>query len=171
MTQGQAKLAIEMHLSATLEYPEVSVDVAGYNSKVYYVISQGAGLGDGVARVPITGNETVLDAIAQINGTEAVSSKHMWIARPAPHGNPCDQILPVDWNAITQRADTSTNYQLLPGDRLFIQEDKWIATNTYINKVLTPVERLFGFTLLGGSTTRFFRFYHTQNGGIGGSNP
>jgi polysaccharide export outer membrane protein len=122
LTQGQAKAAIELHLSSVLERPEVAVDIAGYNSKVYYVIMQGAGLGDGVARFPITGNETVLDAISQVNGLEAVSSKHLWVARPSPYGA-CDQVLPVDWNAITQRADTATNYQLLPGDRLFIRKD------------------------------------------------
>ncbi len=29
---------------------EVAVDVFGYNSKVYYVVTQGAGLGDGAAQ-------------------------------------------------------------------------------------------------------------------------
>ncbi len=48
-----------------LENPEVSVSVFSYNSKVYYVITQGAGMGDGVFRFPVTGNETVLDAVSQ----------------------------------------------------------------------------------------------------------
>ena len=57
-----------------------------YNSKVYYVITEGAGQGDLVARLPITGNETVLDAISQINGLSRLSSKNIWIARPTPSG-------------------------------------------------------------------------------------
>jgi polysaccharide biosynthesis/export protein len=163
MTQDQAKRAIESHLARYLEAPEVSVDIYGYNSKVYYIITQGAGLGDGVARFPITGNETVLDAIAQINGLESVSSKKIWIARPAPKGSGCDHILPVDWYGITQRADTATNYQLYPGDRLFVAEDKIVAFSTFLDKVTAPVERLFGFTLLGNSTVR------TLQRGRGGS--
>ena len=59
MTVEQAKTAIEWRLSQLLEEPEVSVKVYSYNSKVYYVITQGAGLGDQVVRLPVMGNETV----------------------------------------------------------------------------------------------------------------
>ena len=59
---------IERHLSTYLEAPQVAVDVFAYNSKTYYVITQGAGQGDDVTEFPITGNETVLDAIAQLGG-------------------------------------------------------------------------------------------------------
>jgi hypothetical protein len=31
-----------------------------------------------------------------------------------------EQILPVDWNGITRAGNTRTNYQLLPGDRLYV---------------------------------------------------
>ena len=81
MTQAQAKQAIESHLAQFLEEPEVAVDIFSYNSKVYYVITEGAGQGDGGSRFPITGNETVLDALAQINGMQEVSSKRIWVAR------------------------------------------------------------------------------------------
>ena len=169
MTQEQAKDAIESHLAKFLEAPEVSVDIFGYNSKVYYIITQGAGLGDGVVRFPITGNETVLDAIAQINGLDTVSSKKIWIARPAPKGSGCDHILPVDWYGITQRADTATNYQLYPGDRLFVAEDKLVAFDTFISKVTAPFERIFGFTLLGNSTVRTLQGGQGRRGsGTGG---
>ena len=79
------------------------MDVVAYNSKVYYVITQGAGLGDNVRRFPVTGNEPVLDAISQINGLSQLSSTHIWIARPAPGNFNCEQIMPVDWVAITCR--------------------------------------------------------------------
>ena len=67
-TVAEARIAIQNHLKQFLDSPEVSVNVVAYNSKVYYIITQGAGLGDNVRRLPITGNETVLDAISQING-------------------------------------------------------------------------------------------------------
>ena len=100
LTIAQAKAALEQHLSTYLEEPEISVDVFGYNSKVYYVVTQGAGMGDGLYRFPVTGNETVLDAISQINGLQQVSSKKIWIARPT-QGCEQVQILPVSWEAIT----------------------------------------------------------------------
>ena len=153
-TIAEAKVAVEAHLSQTLEDPEVSVDVFAYNSKVYYVITQGAGLGDGVFRFPITGNETVLDAISQINGLDQVSSKKIWIARPTRQPGKV-QTLPVVWDAVTAQGSTCTNYQILPGDRVFIAEDKLIAFDTGIGKITAPLERLIGFTFLGtGVATR-----------------
>jgi polysaccharide export outer membrane protein len=154
-TIAEAKLAIEKHLSQFLEDPQISVNVFAYNSKVYYVITQGAGLGDGLYRFPSTGNETVLDALAQINGLDQTSSKKIWIARPGRNSMGGDQILPVDWLGITQRGDIQTNFQVLPGDRVYVAEDKWIAFDTSLAKFTAPFERIFGFTLLGaGAVTR-----------------
>ncbi|MFM7245237.1 MAG: polysaccharide biosynthesis/export family protein [Planctomycetaceae bacterium] len=151
MTLDEAKEAIEEHLSKYLDAPLVSVDVFAYNSKVYYVVTEGAGMGDQIARFPVTGNETVLDAISQINGLSRLSSKDIWIARPAPSGVGCDQILPVDIEAIMKGGSTATNYQVLPGDRVFIAQDQWIAFDSVIGKITAPFERIFGFTLLGTS--------------------
>jgi len=154
MTINEAKAAIEKHLAQYLDAPLVSVDVFSYNSKVYYVITEGAGFGDNVGRFPVTGNETVLDAIAQINGLSRLSSKDIWIARPAPSQVGCDQILPVDIDAIMKGASTATNYQILPGDRVFIAQDQWYAFDSLVGKVTAPFERIFGFSLLGAQTVR-----------------
>jgi len=151
LTLAAAKQAIETHLSQYLESPAISVQVAAYNSKVYYIIVQGAGIGDGVYRLPVTGNETVLDAIAQLNGFEPVSSKRVWIARPSNVPGQ-EQILPVDWFAVSERGSANTNYQILPGDRVFIAEDKLVAFDNALVKLISPLERLMGFTLLGTET-------------------
>ena len=158
MTLEEARETIETHLSEFLEKPKISVDVFAYNSKVYYVIVEGAGFGDGVIRLPVTGNETVLDAMALIGGTQRQSNKRkMWIARPAPSGVGCDQILPIDWVAITKGGSTQTNYQILPGDRIFIAEDKFILLDGTIAKVTAPFERLFGSALLGAQTVQLLQ--------------
>jgi polysaccharide export outer membrane protein len=159
MTVDQARKAIEDQLALELEAPEVFVDVLAYNSKVYYIITQGAGLGDDVVRVPITGNETVLDAVATLGGISQVSSTKMWIARPAPNGVGCEQILPVNWSDISTGAITATNYQLMPGDRLFIAQDRLTLFNNMTVKTLLPFERIFGIVSLGTSmANRIVRF-------------
>ena len=168
LTQVQAKQAIESHLAEFLENPEVAVDIFAYNSKVYYVITEGAGQGDGVSRFPITGNETVLDALAQINGMPEVSSKRIWVARPSPYGSRCDQVLPVDWHAVAQRGDVTTNYQLLPGDRVFIAQDRLTATSNALGKVSAPLQRIFGTTLVGTYTAKSIKFFGSNTGGGGG---
>ncbi len=163
MSLLQAKAAIEQHLSRYLFKPEISIDVFAFNSKWYYVITDFAGSGEQVARLPCTGNEMVLDAIAQIGGLSAVSSKKIWIARPAPAGTQ-DQILPVDWKGITRRGQTRTNYQVLPGDRVFVMSQPLTKFDTYFGRVLAPAERAFGFTLLGAST---IQTVNGQNFGTG----
>jgi polysaccharide export outer membrane protein len=168
MTVAEAKAAIEQHLSQSLEQPEVSLDVFAYNSKVFYIITQGAGQGDGVARFAITGNDTVLDAISLINGLAPTSSTRIWVARPGRDNAGCHQILPVDWYMITQCGDTQTNYQLLPGDRVYVAEDRLMSLDTWLGKMLAPWERIFGFVALGTSTVQELRFFHrgTNQGGF-----
>lgn len=169
MTLPETKLAIESHLQQFLEKPEVAVEVLGYNSKVFYVITQGAGLGDQVTILPVRGNETVLDAIGQIQGLQSNSSTRMWIARPGYNECGGDQILPVDWVAITQRGDIKTNYQILSKDRIYVSEDKLVAFDTMLGKIFSPFERLFGVTQLGTSTTSSLVFFNQrgQNGFFG----
>ncbi len=167
MTLEAATAAIEAQLSGFLDNPKVSVSVFAYNSKVYYVITEGAGSGDQLARFPITGNETVLDAISQINGLSRLSSKRIWIARPTPSGAGCDTILPVNWEEITQGAATATNYQILPGDRIFLAENKMIAFDAALNKLIAPFERVFGFTLLGTQTIQTINRFPLGLSGLG----
>lgn len=152
MTIEDATKAIEEQLSLELEDPEVFVDVLAYNSKVYYIVTQGGGFGDNVVRAPITGNETVLDAVSTIGGISQISSTNLWIARPAPNGMGCEQILPIDWAEITMGASTATNYQMLPGDRLFIAENKYNRATAAVSNLLRPFEQIFGAVSLGTST-------------------
>ena len=167
LTLAEAKTAIERHLTKELDDPTVAVDVFAYNSKVYYVITEGAGTGDGVIRFPITGNETVLDALANINGTTEVSSKRIWVARPVPQTSELE-ILPVDWHGITALASTGTNYQLFPGDRVFVAEDHRVAFDTNLAKTFAPLERVMGFATLSANTAGRFSGRVMQGGGLRG---
>ncbi len=159
MTLDEVKYSVETHLSQFLHQPEVYVDVLSYNSKVVYIIMDGGGYGEQVLRLPCTGNETVLDAISQVQGLSQVSSKRIWIARPAPAELGYAQVLDVHWKAITAEGITTTNYQLFPGDRIYVQADKLIATDNFLGKLLSPVERVFGIILLGSGAAQAIDFY------------
>jgi polysaccharide export outer membrane protein len=170
MTIPEAKKAVEDQLWKYLWEPEVSVDIMGYNSKVYYLILNLSGAGLQVHRQPITGNETVLDALGEIGGLPPIASKdHVWVARPSPAYQGCDQILPVDLNAIAECGSTATNYQLLPGDRIYVKADPWITLDNTLAKVLTPVERIFGVTLLGSATIHSVSIPLGRGGATGGA--
>jgi polysaccharide export outer membrane protein len=170
LTCDQARERVRAFISQiTGDRPEelqVVVDVIAYNSKSYYVITDGAGNGEQVYAFPITGSETVLDAIGRINGLPPVSSKrHIWVARRSPQGGP-DQILPVDWVSLTQCGAAATNYQVLPGDRVYVMSQPLLQADNWLAKVLSPVERVFGITLLGATTVQTL-----QGRTFGGNNP
>lgn len=133
LTLEQTTAAVRKQLAAGGQNPgqlagldlAVSVDVQAYNSKVFYVVTDGPD-GEQVVRLPCTGGDTVLDAVAQAGavagGVKAGGKRNMWVARASSAGIP--QILPVDWAGITQQGVTHTNYQLIPGDRVYVKAGK-----------------------------------------------
>lgn len=131
----------------------VILDVSQYNSKRYYVIFDGGGAGEQVFPFPITGSETVLDAIANVNGLPVVASKrNIWVARRCPLPGHPEQILPVDWVGISQHGVTATNYQIMPGDRVYVKAHRLVTVDTTLARIISPIERLLGVTLLGATS-------------------
>lgn len=164
LTLSQAKCVLEKYLSRWLLNPEISLSVSAFNSKVYYVILDGGGYGQQIYRFPITGNDTVLDAISQINGLPPISStRKIWVARPTPAKKGCYQILPVNWQVLTQAGDTETNYQLFPGDRIYVKANCLLHFNNRLSQVLYPINNMLGATLLGAGTYSLIRFANSNN--------
>jgi polysaccharide export outer membrane protein len=153
MTLQETRLAVEKQLEQFFDSPRVSVSVAGYNSKKYYVIFEGSGDGEDVITLPITGKDTVLDALSKAIAKNPGNTE-IWISRPAPNDFGCEQILPVDFEAITRGGSTTTNYQIMPGDRIYVAEDGQLAMNNYVMKATSPIYRLLGITTLGSSTVK-----------------
>jgi polysaccharide biosynthesis/export protein len=149
--------AIRSRLRAEITAKDISdylkVDILSYNSSVYYVITDGAGLGQQVYRFPVTGHETVLDAIANVNGLPVVASpRRIWVARKNPGDFGPESKLQVDWKGISEFGAANTNWQLMPGDRVFVQSDPMRRFNNTLGKMLEPIERLMGVTLLSSQT-------------------
>jgi polysaccharide biosynthesis/export protein len=108
------------------------------------------------ARYVITGNETVLDAISQLSSEDQrrMSSKIIWIARPAATGSGEEKTLRVDWTAITRDGKTDTNYQILPGDRVFVVDDSLVAMDSAIGMFTSPAARLLSITSVGTAAVK-----------------
>jgi polysaccharide export outer membrane protein len=132
------------------------VDIANYNNGHYYVIinyAGAAGIGEIVERFPVTGTETVLDAMTRTKsygqpnmpGLPGMTAKgRIWVARPnAGHAGP-DTILPVDWKGITQLGAMNTNWQIMPGDRIYLEAEPIRKFDNNVAKYLTPVSRILG---------------------------
>ena len=56
---------------------------------------------------------------------------------------------------------------ILPGDRVFISEDRLVAFDTRLGKIIAPIERVLGAVLLGTSTAQQIQFYRETAVGLG----
>ena len=85
-------------------------------SKVYYVL----GAVNAPGAFTLNGRETVLDGILAAGGlTDRASRGSIVLVRPTLPES-CRVVLPICYREIVHIGDTSTNYQLLPGDRIFV---------------------------------------------------
>ena len=95
----------------------VFVQLTKSKSKFYYL--QGAFVISG--RVPVTGQERILDAVSNAGGLAPDADHHqVFLYRASPGGGPL-RSLKIDIDQIMLGDDLSTNYQLLPGDRLVVR--------------------------------------------------
>jgi polysaccharide biosynthesis/export protein len=132
--------------------PTMPIPASQGSGEVFYIITEGAGQGDNVRSVPCTGHETVLDAISRVNGISQLSGTKMWIARPSADSRDKSTILNVDWQAVSKRGINTTNYKLMPGDRLVIGEDPVLARTNLLGKRTASIERTIGMFSLTAST-------------------
>jgi len=94
----------------------ITVRIVSRQSKVYYVLGEVNAPG----AYPLNGRETVLDAILAAGGvTNRANLKGVTLSRPTPPDG-CRIVLPVCYEEIVQIGDTSTNYQIATGDRVFV---------------------------------------------------
>lgn len=94
----------------------ISVRLVNRTSKVYYVLGEVNAPG----AFPLQGRETVLDGIVaagNLNGR--ASRKNIILVRPSPPDG-CRTVLAICYPEIVQDGDTATNYQLRPGDRIYV---------------------------------------------------
>ncbi len=113
--EGEGKFDGDVPPNKFRNTDRVFVEVTTYNSKNYYV--QGAVQIPG--RLPITGHETVLDAIDYAGGL-SLQADHDKVVLYRKEKNGTLQRLPINVDQIMMGDDPTTNYQLLPGDRLVI---------------------------------------------------
>ncbi|MBX6311390.1 MAG: polysaccharide biosynthesis/export family protein [Isosphaeraceae bacterium] len=128
LTLAEAERKIALHLMPLAQQKRIRepIQVSVRNvtprldtSKRYYVIGTVTTQGS----FPILGNETVLDGILAAGLRSNSLPEKSYLVRPHPDGGP-PQVFAIDWFGITQRGDTTTNYQLFPGDRIYVPGGK-----------------------------------------------
>lgn len=119
-TLGQAEERVRRHLGVL----GVTLKVSSYNSKCYYIVTDSGSTGERVVTLPYAEGQTVLDAVTASSPSQGplAGGTRIWVARR--RANEEDQILPVDYAAITRSGEARTNYSLLNGDRVYVKSVK-----------------------------------------------
>lgn len=132
----------------------VFVDITAYNSKNYFVLGDVGAPG----RLPCTGNETVLDALQFANGLLSTAEpKDIHLVRPARGGKPA-HVYEVDLEAIQNRGDTTTNYQIFPGDRLVVGRNDVVEKTIQLDRLAAPLQTAISSILQESYMLRSLQF-------------
>ncbi len=94
----------------------VTVRLVNQDSALFYVMGEVNAPGS----YPLVGHETVLDALIAAGGLSDRANDHKIILTRPQHGGQPRVILPVCYQQVLQLGDVSTNYQLQPGDRIYV---------------------------------------------------
>lgn len=112
----EARIALERRISEAILRNEISVRLVTWDSKKIYVLGEVNSPGS----FDYDGTHTVLDALIEAGGLSSKANEHhILVARPTTCSS-CRIVMTVCYDQIVQLGDTTSNYQLMPGDRVFV---------------------------------------------------
>ncbi len=144
LTCAQAEVVVERHLSSLGCWLDVAVDVMA----LYSVITESTDYGEKVQWFELLPHDTALDALGRIPDLldripdlgSCKTKARIWVQRPCSDLPGEDRFLTLDWEAITLRGEGATNYELRPGDRVYVWDGKW-HSGAWVAERLSPLER------------------------------
>jgi len=134
MTPKEIAAKLQVLLSKYYIDPKVSVRVAAYASKKYYVFRE---TGQG-GTVPYTGRDTVLDVVARAGTTFLAWTSQVKIIRPH-HTDQGRRVIRVDVDKMVRTGDTSANVLIEPNDIVYIPPTPVAWLGFRIRELLWPI--------------------------------
>jgi protein involved in polysaccharide export with SLBB domain len=114
----------------------VFINITAYNSKNYYLEGDLTIPG----RLPFTGRETVMDALDYGGGLlPTAEPRDIRLVRPARGGKPA-RVYKVDLEAIREKGDVTSNYQVFPGDRLIVGRNDVVKKTIQVDRLAAGMQ-------------------------------
>ena len=87
------------------------------------------------------------DAFQYANGLiSSADPKQLTLVRPQRNGKPA-KVYKIDLEAIQQRGEVATNYQIFPGDRIIVGRNEVVKKTTEIDRLNAPIQSVVGTML------------------------
>jgi hypothetical protein len=97
--------------------------------------------------MPWTGSETVLDALQYGGGmVPTADPKQITLVRPQRGGKRARNYK-VDLDAIQEKGDVGSNYQIFPGDRLIVGRSEVVKKTVELDRLAAPMQTVVGTML------------------------
>lgn len=112
----EARIALNRRISESIIRNQISVRLVTWDSQKFYVLGEVNSPGS----FDYDGTHTVLDAIIEAGGLSSKSNQHQIIVTRPSTCNSCRVVMTVCYDQVVQLGDTTTNYQLMPGDRVSV---------------------------------------------------
>ena len=143
-TIREVQAEITQRISRFIVHPDVAVNLAASRSRQIFVLGEIRNPG----AYPILGTTSVIDAFGKAGGSTRFSKlSTARLLRPT-EGEPL--AFHVNLEAIARSGDGQTNYELEPGDILFVPPNAWARVGYAIGVVFFPLQQVLGLGGLGG---------------------
>jgi len=134
MTPKEIAAKLEVLFSEYYLDPDITVRIAIYASKKYYLHGEGVSVGSR----PYTGRDTLIDAVGSTVSNFLAWSSRVKVIRPS-HGDRPVRVIEVDVDNMIKNGDWSQNILLEPDDIVYVPPTPiaWVAHR--IREILFPV--------------------------------
>jgi len=144
-TVAEVREEIYRRIQDFIVAPDVTVTLEGTRSRRYYVFGEVNRIGS----YPLMGRVTAVEGLAMAGGgTRLAALNQARLSRPATEG---PSLFPIRYADITQNADATTNYELQPGDVIYVPPSISGRIGYALQIIFFPLQQIVG---LGGTAVR-----------------
>jgi polysaccharide biosynthesis/export protein len=137
LTPMETAAKIKEELSVLVRDPVVTVTLLAFRSKKVYILGEVRSPG----AYPLTSKMNVFDATATA-GTMTVNSdpSKVRVVRPSTTGDP--RVFEVNLSKVIKKGDASENFDLEPGDIVFVPKNGLAQVSFDLEQILQPISTL-----------------------------
>lgn len=137
LTPMETAAKVKEELRELVRDPVVTVTLLAFRSKKVYILGEVGSPG----AYPLTSKMSVFDATATA-GTMTVNSdpSKVRVVRPSATGNP--RVFEVDLAKVIKKGDASENFNLEPGDIVYVPKNGLAQVSFDLEQILQPISTL-----------------------------